>query len=286
MEWISFAKHRFLAALISGLLFIAMPVLSQTSTQNAQELDALRIAYSNFAQANIDYQQLRDSGGLSRTEQADYESWIHQLADRVLRKCRAIEQPERTQLADDVPCAQITSSAITSANIDLISEKTEAEKTALLIEQMNGSMGQFDETLLREQDRIKAQKPRGAYTGGAGGGDMAGENGEGANGVDAHVAQQSTPGDAPSGSKKSAEKQASTGQATNQSKADGGNTQPKTGKRGSPGNTTSTTPDDIPDGRNDDIVARQLREAAENETDPGLREKLWEEYRRYKTGTR
>jgi hypothetical protein len=45
-------------------------------------------------------------------------------------------------------------------------------------------------------------------------------------------------------------------------------------------------PADIPDGQDDDIVARQLREAAENETDPELREKLWEEYRAYKASTR
>ncbi|MCP3903413.1 MAG: hypothetical protein GY715_07230 [Planctomycetes bacterium] len=32
----------------------------------------------------------------------------------------------------------------------------------------------------------------------------------------------------------------------------------------------------------DDIVARQLREAAERETDPELKKKLWEEYYRYK----
>lgn len=41
-------------------------------------------------------------------------------------------------------------------------------------------------------------------------------------------------------------------------------------------------PEDIPDAKDDDIIARQLREAAMNEADPELREKLWEEYRRYK----
>lgn len=46
--------------------------------------------------------------------------------------------------------------------------------------------------------------------------------------------------------------------------------------------TTGNVPDDIPDARDDDIIARQLREAAMNETDPELQEKLWEEYRRYK----
>ncbi|MBT3531975.1 MAG: hypothetical protein HOF74_13810 [Gammaproteobacteria bacterium] len=40
-------------------------------------------------------------------------------------------------------------------------------------------------------------------------------------------------------------------------------------------------PEDIPSGRDDDVVARQLREAAMSEPDPVLREALWEEYRNY-----
>jgi hypothetical protein len=36
--------------------------------------------------------------------------------------------------------------------------------------------------------------------------------------------------------------------------------------------------------QDDDIVARQLREAAEKETDPELKEKLWKEYEAYKKG--
>jgi hypothetical protein len=43
-------------------------------------------------------------------------------------------------------------------------------------------------------------------------------------------------------------------------------------------------PADISDGSDDDIVARQLREAAIAEDDPELRERLWEEYRKYKEG--
>jgi len=41
-------------------------------------------------------------------------------------------------------------------------------------------------------------------------------------------------------------------------------------------------PSDVGDGSDDDIIARQLREAAMNEEDPDLRERLWEEYRTYK----
>ena len=41
-------------------------------------------------------------------------------------------------------------------------------------------------------------------------------------------------------------------------------------------------PDDIPDANDDDIIARQLREAAMQVTNPALKEALWDEYRRYK----
>ena len=61
-------------------------------------------------------------------------------------------------------------------------------------------------------------------------------------------------------------------------RARGGNTPPppKRGDKSGPG-------DEI-DARDDDIIARQLREAAMQETDPELKEKLWAEYRRYKRG--
>ena len=41
------------------------------------------------------------------------------------------------------------------------------------------------------------------------------------------------------------------------------------------------TPDDIPDLVSEDVVSKQLREAALSEDDPKLRERLWEEYRNY-----
>lgn len=44
---------------------------------------------------------------------------------------------------------------------------------------------------------------------------------------------------------------------------------------------TYPVPEDIPSGNDDDVVARQLREAAMREPDPELREKLWDEYRKY-----
>ncbi|MDD9810310.1 MAG: hypothetical protein OXU71_01120 [Gammaproteobacteria bacterium] len=51
---------------------------------------------------------------------------------------------------------------------------------------------------------------------------------------------------------------------------------------GTDGDDDRQTPDDIPPSANDDIIAKQLREAAQEETDPVTRAKLWNEYRRYK----
>ena len=51
-----------------------------------------------------------------------------------------------------------------------------------------------------------------------------------------------------------------------------------------PPRSSETGPENLPDARDDDIIARQLREAAMQETDPELKEKLWDEYRKYKKG--
>ena len=41
-------------------------------------------------------------------------------------------------------------------------------------------------------------------------------------------------------------------------------------------------PDDIPPADNDSVLEEQIRQAAINETDPLIKEKLWNEYRKYK----
>jgi hypothetical protein len=61
-----------------------------------------------------------------------------------------------------------------------------------------------------------------------------------------------------------------------------------TGRKGDYEHTAaaSSVPADIPDGSDDDVVARQIREAAMKEKDPELREKLWDEYRKYVAGAK
>ena len=141
-----------------------------------------------------------------------------------------------------------------------------------MVGQFHDSLGEFDEKLLREQDRVKSQRPRVESAGSGAGGDAGGESG-------------GEPG-AESGGDAEGDNQDEGRQEDRQGdESAAGTDQSRTGAPGSSSRgSRSNAPDDIPDGSDDDVIARQLREAAEKETDPELQKKLWEEYRRYKSG--
>ena len=80
------------------------------------------------------------------------------------------------------------------------------------------------------------------------------------------------------------------GESSDGAASGGASAESSGGARGGAGNggpggasgAATPLPDDIGDGRGDNIVERQIREAAMRESDPVLREKLWDEYRRVK----
>ena len=131
--------------------------------------------------------------------------------------------------------------------------QTSGERRADLDRELDESLREFDEMMLNEQETVAARaEDRGDTLG-----------------------SDDDPGSTGSGSTGSG----STG-ASPVVMAGGSQSQ----NRGLSGASGATTPPDVADGSDDDIVARQLREAAENEQDPELREKLWDEYRNYKSG--
>jgi hypothetical protein len=82
----------------------------------------------------------------------------------------------------------------------------------------------------------------------------------------------------------SAASESAAGEGTSEEESGEGSSAPSGSAGGGSGG--GRVPPDIPDGSDDDIVARQLREAAMNEDDPELREKLWDEYREYKAAAK
>jgi len=146
--------------------------------------------------------------------------------------------------------------------------------------ELNASLGRFDGAMLGERDRVQAS----AESTGSGasqaetasilepGGGQGEEDTEGSYGS---VREGPAPQQGKEGGASTANDSSS---GSGMSTIGGGK-----GREGEYTHTaaTNTPPPDIPDGSDDDVVARQIREAAMKEKDPELREKLWDEYRKY-----
>lgn len=256
-------------------LFIALPamlavILAWTATD--ESVAQLKLDYAALKAAEDDYRAQREFSGLSGAEAADYAAYVARLQRRVFEDCEAVLN-SGSPYPEELPCPVLVPQETQSADIAMQAERTAEEQVAALDAMLMAGLGEYDERLLREQERIKADAP--SNDSGSGGG--AGSNGEGGGEGDSE-------GEAGSDGRNSG----GTAGTNPQSGQTGG--QPAGGpvdsSQGSgQGGNDRDQPADIPDGSDDDVVARQLREAAEQETDPELKEKLWEEYRRYKRGT-
>jgi hypothetical protein len=156
------------------------------------------------------------------------------------------------------------------------SAQTAQERRAAVDGKLDASLGTFDEQLKREQQRTAQQRDArasgragssgsedGNYAGGPGDPDRAGNR----SGRDR------------SGDLRSERRTGETGDDSAQAPGEGASLPGKGGGGAVSGRV-------VPDGSDDDIIARRLRKAAETETDPELREKLWKEYVDYKSNAR
>ena len=225
-------------------------------------LEQLRSDHAAMVSAEQDFHIRRERGALNGAEAADYATYVARLHRQVAQDCVALADIG-IPVPSELDCPAFPSVLIEPAAIDQVEEKTSGEATAELEAELFSGMGEFDEMLLREQERIKAATPHADAGDGGGAGGQGGAGGDGG--------QDGEDGDAGLQGADGAGSTASYGEG-----AGPGSQQHKTGTR---------QPPNIPDGSDDDVVARQLREAAEKETDPELKKKLWEEYRKYKAGT-
>jgi hypothetical protein len=160
---------------------------------------------------------------------------------------------------------------------------TSDERRAGIDRRLDNSIGTLDREVRKEQEKTAqerdARAAANAGSSGSGDGDSENKDGdsgtastEGPNGGDGKDKdRKSRPGDLKSDKDRKAEAEKS-----------GGGSSGGSNNGGAQGSGDSKT--EIPDGSDDDIVARRLRKAAEAETDPELKEKLWKEYIEYKKG--
>jgi hypothetical protein len=233
------------AALV--LLVTAMASIGYGAAPTASDLrlsiDAL-MRIRDTAQKNLDQ-------NLSTSDRFESSQFITFLSSRIQADCQALMQLAPGAIAG-LPCTPASLNSATAYRETI----SQGELVADLDRQFHGQLQDFDDMLLAEHETI-----------GSAAGTGAGSSGEGATG--GGTGDQSTPGDDRSA-------QGATGQnepavypgPCPDGEECGQNLPPQAG--------------DDQLGKDDDIVARQLREAAEQERDPELKEKLWEEYYRYK----
>ena len=154
--------------------------------------------------------------------------------------------------------------------------QTSEERRAAIDKQLNDSLGSFDAELRTEQQRVAQERDaRRATAAGS-----ATADGQGADKSAGSPGTAST--EAP---QDDADKPGASGRHP-------GRARPRDPSGDLKSEKASKKPDDnagngasareIPDGSDDDVVARRLRQAAQQETDPELKEKLWQEYIDYK----
>ncbi|MGB5297243.1 MAG: hypothetical protein WBM52_00205 [Thiogranum sp.] len=262
---------------IAKLVVTLLTLFSALAADAGQDalLNRLQADHEVLIAAQRDYQRQRERGTLGAIEAADYADYLARLRERVSQDCLMLARAD-VRLLDEPPCLASLSGVARPAPIDQRSEQTSTERTATMDAELNAGLGEFDEMLLREQERVKAAAAKsgagGGSAAGSGQGDGQGEGDSGAEGGQTGAGGES--GD-----------MADTGGPP---VSRGAGDQPPSGAAGGGGSQRGARgqPADIPDGSDDDLVARQMREAAEKETNPELKKKLWEEYRKYKQGTR
>jgi len=161
--------------------------------------------------------------------------------------------------------------------------QTPDERRGAIDRRLDETLGTFDKEIRKEQEKNAQERDsRNAANAGSGSaqtessdskadGDVAGTAGtEGPGKGD----RKTRPGDLKSDKER--------GNSNGNGSGDGG--------AGNAGGKDQSTPgsagNPIPDGSDDDVVARRLRKAAEAETDPELKEKLWKEYIEYKKNSK
>jgi len=232
--------------------------------------------------------KLSREGNTPESELLEYIEFVAELKHNVIEGCRSVRSLGGDGDQHDVECGMLDegTDGFRDADFsDIQREATREEKANDLKGQLRDLESDLDDMLLKGQAKLERDDDIG---GSGGGGGLIGEISQQIKKAEEQLEKtggQSQPsGDATAGT--------GAGDAAGGSGAGAG---PKSGTEidagvgqggEQQGESQTSSPDDVGDGSDDDVVARQLREAAQAETDPELKEQLWDEYRKYKKSLR
>jgi len=233
-----------------------------------KEIKNLQATYAAWQRNDAEFRNMRKQNTSATTEISEFAAYVAGLKRQVLEGCETVRSLGGDANQHGVDCIQLANEQESQASAAIPPEMperqtTDEERKDALEQQLEALIGDFDKMILSEQEEIKEQE-RVSQAGGSGACSGGGQPGDTAEGTGAPPGEPGTAKD---------------GEEVLKAEPGAG---PGTGKKDVP----EFEKNDVGDGSDDDIVARQLREAAEAETDPVLKAQLWEEYKKYKNSTR
>jgi hypothetical protein len=246
----------------------------------------LRIGRATEARIAADLDHLRKSGNASPEVLADYEAYLARVREMVTVNQGIVKEMEAVFAKHPSVKSSVNSGTALEAEdaraVELPDEEA-FDKLAPLDREFDESLAAFDEMLLRELDEIRA-KSADKMT------DLAQEAAAAARrlrerGVEVDTSPPEETAEAEE-TVSAGEQRASEIEGEAEEGKEEGTKERDVASRGESQEGAPRGSEAGPSGGyDDDIVARQIREAAEKEKDPELKAKLWKEYEDYKRGS-
>jgi len=286
-------------AVLTGILLLVLCVSLYAATRQRieSELESarkeLRIGIATEERIASELARLKKSGDASSDIVEDYELYLSRVQAMVaenrklVAKMEALDARYDIRKSPDGPAYTEDTEAMVNPEIP---EEQVVDEVVALDRQLDSSLAEFDEMLLKELDLIHAKSSERMR-------DLAEEAAAAAKrlrdqGIEINTDFEEESAQSEQGSseaQKKAETEEDASETGKENKFEEGKDDTKLTARdkfreGVEGSRNH--PRNRYDPKDDDIVARQLREAAEGETDPELRKKLWKEYEQYKKNIR
>jgi hypothetical protein len=262
------------------------PPTPEAELEKARE--NVRLSRETYARAADELERLKASGNATPEVVREYETYLDRLGEMEKENQEVLERMESaykgrapTPATPNKPTQSDAASAPGSSR----PQSRMQDEVAKLDRELDESLAAADEKLLMEMQRIRSEsagRMRSLAEEAAAASKRIRESGA--------AAEEEAPEASDAREGESADQ---AGEQDSRDSSRGEKTAAKSGERrddSATGMKQSTPASDrnaeTASSQDDDIVARQLREAAEKETDPELKAKLWKEYEEYKKGRR
>jgi hypothetical protein len=237
----------------------------------AEEIKNLQAADAAWRRNDTKFRELRNQDQAAKSEIREFAVFVAELKRKVIEGCEAVRMlggDANQHCADCVKLENEPESKKGGVLPNAKREPTREEKAVVLTSRLKKIESDFDGMIIIQQAKIRGEQS------------VSQSNGGGTSGFDDTSEANETAGGG-----------VLTDGAVEESRSKPEPIEWEAEPGAGPGvEKQGKMPDfkieDIGDGSDDDVVARQLREAAESETDQVLKEQLWNEYKKYKKSMR